>query len=122
MDFLRDKAHVLLGMIRTVNGSAALFAPDAMARQAGVDPAANPAAPYVLRLFGVRTVLIGVELLRSSGIERRRALDRGVLIHASDTCAAALAGKGGQLPPAAARKAVAISAVNTLLAVVARRP
>ena len=93
-----------------------------MARQAGVDPAANPAAPYVLRLFGVRTVLIGVELLRSSGADRRHALDRGVLIHASDTCAAALAGRAGQLPPGAARKAVAISAVNTLLALVARRP
>ncbi|MDX6667637.1 MAG: hypothetical protein QOK04_1017 [Solirubrobacteraceae bacterium] len=67
-------------------------------------------------------VLLGVELLRSSGADRRRALDRGVLIHASDTCSAALAGAGGQLPPAAARKAVAISAVNTVLALVARRP
>jgi hypothetical protein len=93
-----------------------------MARQAGVDPAANPAAPYVLRLFGIRTVLIGVELLRSDGAERRRALDRGVLIHASDTASAAAAGALGQLPPGAARKAVAISAVNTMLAVVARRP
>src|SRR3954468_7534019 len=122
MDFVRDRAHLLLGVIRTVNGTAALLAPDAMARQAGVDPAANPAAPYVLRLFGVRTVLIGVELLRSSGAERTRALNRGVLIHASDTCSAALAGAGGQLPRSAARKAVAISAVNTLLALVARRP
>ena len=60
-----------------------------MARQAGVDPAANPAAPYVLRLFGVRTVLIGLELLRSDGAARRSALDRGVLIHASDTASAA---------------------------------
>jgi hypothetical protein len=121
MEVVRDYAHVLLGLIRTVNGSAALLAPDAMARQAGVDPAANPAAPYVLRLFGIRTVLIGVELLRSSGAGRRRALDRGVLIHASDTCSAALASAGGQLPAPAARKAVAISAVNTLLALVARR-
>ncbi|MEA2412232.1 MAG: hypothetical protein QOC77_2793 [Thermoleophilaceae bacterium] len=121
MNFLRNYAHVLLGLIRTVNGTAALLAPDAMARQAGVDPAANPAAPYVLRLFGVRTVLIGVELLRSSGEERRRALNRGVLIHASDTTSAALAGAAGQLPPSAARKAVAISTVNTLLALIARR-
>lgn len=122
MDFVRDRAHLLLGLIRTVNGTAALLLPDTMARQAGVDPAANPAAPYVLRLFGIRTVLIGVELLRASGPARRRALDRGVLIHASDTTAAALAGAAGQLPPGAARKAVAISALNTALAVVARRP
>src|SRR3954452_21505207 len=104
MDVVRDYSHVLLGVIRTVNGTAALLAPDAMARQAGVDPAANPAAPYVLRLFGIRTVLIGVELLRSDGAERRRALDRGVLIHASDTASAAAAGALGQLPPGAARK------------------
>jgi uncharacterized protein YjeT (DUF2065 family) len=119
--FLRTYAHVALGLIRTVNGSAALIAPEAMARQAGVDPKANPAAPYVLRLFGIRTVLIGLELLRSEGAERRRALDRGVLIHASDTASAAAAGALGQLPPAAARKAVAISALNTTLALIARR-
>jgi hypothetical protein len=122
MRFVRSYAHVALGVIRTVNGSAALLVPEAMARQAGVDPAANPAAPYVLRLFGVRTVLIGLELLRSDGAARRSALDRGVLIHASDTASAAAAGALGQLPPAAARKAVAISALNTVLAVVARRP
>lgn len=119
---MRDYAHVALALIRILNGGAALLVPKTMARQAGVDPDANPASPYVLRLFGVRTVAIGVELLLSDGAARRRALDTGILIHASDTAAAIAAGASGQLPRSAATKATVISSINTGLAVVATRP
>ena len=59
-----QRAKRLLGLVRLVNGAAALFAPAAMARRLGVDPDEHGPALYALRLFGVRTVLIGIDYLR----------------------------------------------------------
>ena len=42
-------------------------------------------------MFGIRTVLIGAELLMQTGDRRAEALRRAILIHASDTLAALLA-------------------------------
>ena len=53
-----DYARIALASIRLFNGAAALFVPATLARRLGVDPETNRAALYVLRLFGVRTVLI----------------------------------------------------------------
>jgi hypothetical protein len=71
-------------------------------------------------MFGIRTVLIGLELLSGPSEARDRSVQRALLIHASDTTAAAIAGSRGQLPPRAAVKAVLISAANTALALLAR--
>jgi hypothetical protein len=98
------------------NGVMALLAPKFLLRRLGVDPDTNPAALYALRMFGIRTVLIGADLLRSSGEIQSRSLRTAVVIHASDVGAALLAG----LPPRGMRMATAISAVNTLLAILAQ--
>jgi hypothetical protein len=59
--------------IRLFNGVAGTKRAVTLARQLGVDPAAaNPAALYALRLFGVRTVLIGAQLLMQDGGVRAR--------------------------------------------------
>ena len=116
----RTYARIALGGIRLFNGAAALFAPAALAGRLGVDPNAHAAALYVLRLFGVRTIVIGAELLLGDDQVRAQSLRIAPLIHASDATAAVIAGVRGQLPRRAATTAAIISMVNVALAVVAR--
>jgi hypothetical protein len=118
-DLAHDYARITLAGIRLFNGVAALFVPATLARQLGVDPAANPAALYALRLFGVRTVLIGAQLLLRDGGVRAHSLRVAPAIHALDASAALIAGERGQLPRRAATTAAIISSVNTVLAIVA---
>jgi hypothetical protein len=119
IDRAHDYARITLAGIRLFNGVAALSVPATLARQLGVDPAANPAALYALRLFGVRTVLIGAQLLLRDGGVRVHSLRVAPAIHALDASAALIAGGRGQLPQRAATTAAVISSVNTLLAIVA---
>jgi hypothetical protein len=119
-DRAHDYARVTLAGIRLFNGVAALFVPGTLARRLGVDPEANPAALYALRLFGVRTVLIGAQLLlRDSGL-RAHSLRVAPVIHALDATAALIAGDRGQLPRRAATTAALISTINTVLALIAQ--
>jgi len=117
---MADFARVLLALIRIVNGSVALAVPGVIARQIGVDPDANPGIQYVLRMFGIRTVLIGIELLVKRGEARGAAVRQAVLIHASDALAAYLASVSSNFP-SRSRYIVWISAMNTALAIIANR-
>jgi hypothetical protein len=117
---LQDYARILLACIRLLNGGAALLVPGFLARQIGIDPDANPGVCYVFRMFGVRTVLIGAELLVQTGDRRAESVRRAVLIHASDTVAAFLATRSGHFPKQG-RTIVWISALNTALAIIANR-
>lgn len=119
-DRRREYARVLLATIRLLNGLLALLAPGFLARRIGVDPEANPGITYVFRMFGVRTVLIATDLLVQTGERRAEATRRAPLIHASDTVAALLAARSRRFPKGG-RGIVAISALNTLLAVLANR-
>jgi hypothetical protein len=95
--------------------------PAALARRLGVDPETNRAALYVLRLFGVRTILIGAQLLlRDEGL-RAHSVRVAPVIHALDAAAALVAGDRGHLPQRPSTIAALISTVNTGLAVVARK-
>lgn len=117
----RDVARIALASIRLFNGLAALVAPRMLAGRLGIDADANPAALYVLRMFGVRTALIGIDLFVQHGERRAEALRQAVLIHASDTLAAFLASRSAAFPRPMARIIVVISAVNTALAIYASR-
>ncbi len=119
-DRRREYARVLLAGMRLFNGFLALLAPGFLARRIGVDPDTNPGILYVFRMFGVRTVLIGADLLVQKGERRTESLRSAVLIHASDTLAALLAVSNGQFPRSG-RAIVLISAFNTALAVAASR-
>lgn len=112
-------ARVALAGIRIVNGSAALVAPGLLARNLGVRRDDNQAVEYVFRMFGIRTVVIGVQLLLPEGELRRASVRTAPIIHASDTAAAALAGITRQIPVRAALIATSISALNTALALAA---
>lgn len=113
---LRRHSAQILGAIRLINGAAALIAPSASARRLGSDPQASPAPLYPLRMFGVRTVVLGVELLCGDERTRARSLRVGRFIHASDTFSAALGGIRRQLPARVAVLLTVISSFNTLLA------
>lgn len=114
-----DVARTALATVRIVNGAAALVAPELLLRQLGAERGTRPVGVYPFRMFGVRTVLIGVDLLTLRGEQRRRAVRTAVLIHAGDTLAAAVAGIRGELPRKAAITTTAISATNTVLAATA---
>jgi len=118
---VRRRAPLLLGVIRLVNGIAAFFAPTDTARRLVVDPAANRAPIYPLRMFGIRTIVLGMELLFGDPQARRRSLQVGVVIHACDTVSAATAGIRGDLPPATAAALTGVSAVNTTLSLIGSR-
>jgi hypothetical protein len=107
-------------MIRIANGSTALVAPTVLTRNLGVGRADNQAIQYVFRMFGVRTVLIGLELLLPDGEVRAAAVRVAPVIHASDTASAAFAGLTRQIPARSAVIATSISALNTALALTAR--
>lgn len=117
---LQERSHLVLGAIRLVNGVAALVVPEMTARRLGTDPEANPAPIYPLRMFGVRTVILGGELLLGIG-DRQRAMRIGIAIHASDALAAAQGGVRGQLPARVAILTTGISTINTILAVLGSR-
>lgn len=114
-----SKARYALAVIRIVNGLLALVAPSLIIKRFGEDPADDPAAIYGLRLFGVRTVLIGADLITEQGRLLEHTINQAVLIHASDTVTAAMLGTSGRLRPAMAVPITAISALNTALAIAA---
>jgi hypothetical protein len=116
----RDAARYALAGVRLFSGAAALLAPAKASRSFGVDTDGNSSTLYVLRLFGIRTVLIGAQLLLTRDDELDHALRMGVMIHLSDALSAALAGTKGQLPVRAAAKTTLISTVNVGLALAAR--
>ena len=116
-----DVARIVLGCIRLFNGGVALIAPQFLARNVGIDPDTTPGALYVFRMFGIRTVLIAVDLLFSTGRRQAEAIDQAPMIHASDTVAAVLAALSGKIPGRGGLTIVLISAVNTALALYARQ-
>jgi hypothetical protein len=111
---------VLLGLVRLGNGLLALFAPGFMLRALGSSQGGSPPATYVLRMFGIRTVFLGLDLLTSAPARRQEAVRRAPVIHATDALAALAAGIARQLPPRPAATTVGISSLNLVLALIAR--
>lgn len=72
-------------------------------------------------MFGIRTVLIGAELLMPEGKIRDHAIRNAVIIHATDATAALLAGLSGQVPRRSGVMIVLISTFNTVLALLMRQ-
>jgi hypothetical protein len=120
IDTVGKTARIALGGVRLIAGTTGLLAPGMIiSRFGGGNPAANPAAIYGLRLFGIRTVLIGADLFRLHGDELDRALRAAPIIHASDTATVLALLGNKQLSPDRARPLALISGLNTVLAVTA---
>lgn len=114
-----DIARIALAVIRAINGAIALFAPRLLIRVIGLDPEGNPAGLYIARLFGIRTLVIAADLVQPDRASRDRAVEEGVIIHASDAIAATVAGLQGSIPVRGALMAATVSSINTGLALVA---
>jgi hypothetical protein len=80
---------------------------------------ASPVAYYPHRLFGIRTLLLGLDLLMLTGRSRERALQQAVAIHGVDTLSAVKSGARAEVALKFAITTTCISAVNTLLAAAA---
>jgi hypothetical protein len=97
-----------------------------MLRRFETGPAASPGADpgrvavYPLRMFGIRTVVLGIQLLASGagpdGGSVRQQGQAGVVIHAADAASAISAGLRRQLPARVSAAAAGISMTNTALA------
>ena len=113
-------ARYTLGAVRVLNGALGLVAPTFIARRLGdPQPDRNAAAIYGIRLFGVRTIVIGLDLFRPPGEALDRAVRAAPLIHGSDTATVLTLQRRKVLPTRMARPLAVISGANTLLAVLA---
>jgi len=115
---VKRPARTLLGLIRIVNGAVGLLMPQLFISRFDPDHQLSPAAIYAFRLFGIRTVLIGIDLLRD-GPHLSRAVAAAPVIHGSDVATVVALGAQGAIPPRTARVTTAISTVNLLLALIA---
>jgi hypothetical protein len=109
----------VLALIRLFNGGAALLAPNVLGGRLGVETETSPGLGYAFRLFGVRTVLLGVQLLLAPDGRSSAAVREAPLVHAADTAAAVVVMRRQELPPRGAKVAIAVSALNLVLALLA---
>ncbi|MGH2722592.1 MAG: hypothetical protein ACRDJO_13475 [Actinomycetota bacterium] len=114
-----ERALTALGVVRLTVGMVALLAPRRYAKVLEVDPEDRGAIDYIVRLFGIRTVFLGLDLLCSE--QRAVSAHHAVFIHAFDAAAAVAGGLTGQIPPRAAATGTALSGLNTVLAIRGRR-
>lgn len=106
----------MLALIRASVGVGALLAPRVTGRIFGIDADANPAAPYLARLFGARELFMAAPfLMPAPGLDEQELSSRAVPVDAVDTAAALAAGLKGYLPWRAALPAAATAAIGTWL-------
>jgi hypothetical protein len=91
--------QLMQGLIggRAAIGTGAFLAPGLTGRLFGLNPAANPQAPFISRLFASRDVALAAGLAMSSDSDRARWLQAGIACDVADAVAAILAGRSGQL-------------------------
>jgi hypothetical protein len=93
----RDSASTTIAALRIGVGAVAWLTPNLAARLFGLDPAGNPQAPYLGRLFGIRDVALGGGTLIAEGEARRSWLAAGLACDVADTAAALLGRRAGYL-------------------------
>ena len=96
------QAKVTLLSIRSVIGVLGWLFPNLSGRLFGIDPAKNPAAPYLGRLFAARELALVAPLLVEDEDVQRRSLQVGMAVDAADAAASVAAGLSGTLPKRAA--------------------
>lgn len=116
---LGERALQTLAAIRIANGLLGLLAPALLVKRTSGEPTST-APYYAFRMFGIRTIVLGADLLLLTGEAQQRARTEAVIIHGCDTVSAVVGGLRGDQPAKIARMTVTLSAVNTALAVVAR--
>ncbi len=92
-------ARKTLASIRVVLGIGALLAPRLTGKVFGIDVDANPAVPYLARLFGARELFMASPfLMPAPGLDEQELAARAVPVDTADAIAALAAGLKGYLP------------------------
>jgi len=86
-----------LSAIRIAVGLGAYATPNVAAKIFGLDPAANPQASYLGRLFGVRDIALGTGALSADEPSRKLWVRLGVLCDVADVGAAVIAARNGSV-------------------------
>lgn len=102
-----------LSSLRTAIGVTGYVAPDLAGKTFGLDPAANPQAAYLGRLFAVRDLALAAWVSGTQGEARKLGWQVGIACDAADFVAAVLGARNGSLT-----KTTAVLAGGTALAAV----
>lgn len=116
-----EQARLALAAIRILNGSLALLTPRVLIRRVEAADPPSAAAIYAFRMFGIRTVLLGADLIRDPGAARAQAIAEAPLIHASDTISATVLTLTRRVSLRHGLPLIGISALNTALAALVAR-
>lgn len=107
-----------LAGLRAGLGVAALLAPRLTGKAFGVDAAANPAAVYLMRLFGARELFLAAPfLMPAPGLDEQELASRAIPVDSADVFAALAAGLKGGLPWRAALPAAATAGAAVYLGI-----
>ncbi len=87
-----------LSGLRLAVGVSSWATPRVAGRLFGLDSEANPQAPYLARLFGIRDVALAWGTLSSTGSAQRQWLVAGLACDAADAVAGIVGGRAGYLP------------------------
>jgi hypothetical protein len=79
-------------------GVGAWLTPRVAGKLFGLDPAGNPQAPYLARLFGIRDFALAWGAMNSDGEAQRRWLTAGLACDVADSAAGIAGARGGYLP------------------------
>jgi hypothetical protein len=120
----RRTARQGLAGVRILTGTLGLVAPAILIKRMEPDGRQSPAAVYAFRLFGIRTILLGLDLLIRPDDDVQRELRQGIVIHTSDVLTVVVLGVRRQIPRRTAVLTTLISGTNLALAIVGmeRRP
>lgn len=113
-------AGTAVGALSVGLGSLALGLPGPTATALGLNAAANPALPLLVRMIGIRNTTMGLGLLTATAQEdRRRALQLGLAVGVADVTAVLLATRTRVLDTRAALVAVGMLGGIAVLGVLA---
>jgi hypothetical protein len=88
-----------LAALRVAIGVSSWTTPRVAGRLFGLDAQANPQAPYLARLFGVRDVALGWGALSTAGEVQRQWLLAGLACDVADALAGIAGARARYLPP-----------------------
>lgn len=110
-----------LAGVRIAIGAASWATPRATGKLFGLDSGANPQAPYLARLFGIRDVALAWGALSSEGETQRQWLLAGLACDVADAVAGLAAGRSGYLPKVSAALVTGTAVSAALLGAAAVR-
>ncbi len=115
----RAKAVNALVGLRIAVGAASWLTPRPAGKLFGLDAKANPQAPYLARLFGVRDIALAYGAMSSEGEQQRQWLTAGLACDVADSFAGIAGGRRGYLPKLASVLVTATAMAAAALGAVA---